>query len=275
MDWDLDFGILSGPPVQSIESKTYVLNEGGEKGDLTAETHILIEDGSLSAFKSYQHKMDYGFEQRYLYNEDGFITAREHYDQHGFLQEKCEFNYNEEHPDMIDEIKVFEYSADDSATTSDQFQISYELDEFGRRNKEITYKPNGDIRTTVEFTYNDTGLLESKKRYRANGKWLWTDSLVYNDFYRVVKEVTIRPSLDEIKQRELVYSYDEQLNITGMQIGDTKQTYELEFDQHGNWIKKTVYQHQKKEIKGEKNNNAEMKMLPYTTTERIIVYELN
>ena len=275
LDWDFDFGITGGPLVQSIESKTYALTTTVEIGQLLSEQEIVLEDGKLSTITSFQHTLDYGFEQRFYYDENDALTKREHFDKHGFLQEQIQYSYHPDHEDMIKTIVVNEFSADEPTATANEFNIVYELDEAGRRIKETTFKEDNTVRSTVVFSYNEMGMIESKKRFNPTGEWRWTDSLVYNDLRRVTKEVTILPGLNDVKQRELVHTYDDDFNKIGRKIGGTKQEFDLIFDSHGNWISKTIYNYEKVSIKGEDNTDAEVIKKPYTITKRTITYLTN
>jgi len=233
-------GILGNPA--SIELKTYAPNEQGEIGELLQLNYYEFDDNRVYRWEHENFDFDMQFIQMYEYMdiEDNRIYKREHFNEHGEYAEVTTYLYDEVHEDMVTEIKVAEYKQEeDPLEIEREFIIDIELDEDGVRRKDVTYKPDGTIQTEVLVNYNRIGLVSSKKRFRADGKWLWTDSLEYNPLFRVKKNVTLRPDRNgEKKIRVNEYEYNDDGSQLSMTNGEDNFSYRYDYDENYNWIRR-------------------------------------
>ncbi len=232
--------------VKRIEIQTYAPDDNDDLGELLQMNYFEWDESDrVYRWEYTDFKIDIQFIQMFSFmdEDDQRMYQREHYNENGNLLELTTYEYDESHEDMVTKIFVDEYDEYLQEAPEHSFEIDVILDEDGVRRKDVTYKEDGSVRTEVEVKYNEMGLVSSKNRYRADGEWIWTDSIEYTPLYRKSRTLSIRPDTLNGGKKELVtnYVYNDDLQLIAMKVGDTELQFEYEYDEFGNWIKMKTY----------------------------------
>ncbi|MBX2844968.1 MAG: hypothetical protein KTR13_02055 [Saprospiraceae bacterium] len=247
-DWLTEQQELAGVKgdVKGIETKIYAPDDNDAIGELLQMDYYEWDESDRIYRWEYQDfKLDIQFIQMYTYFDvdDYRINKREHFNAAGNLVESTVYDYDLTHEDMVKRIHITEYDEDNPETIYREFMIDIELDDAGVRRKDVIYRPDGTVRTEVEVNYNDIGLISSKKRFRDNGDWVWTDSIEYTPLLRKHRMLKIRPDKLNGGQKEMAtqFVYDDALQLTALRVGETEMQYAYEYDARGNWVVKKTF----------------------------------
>jgi hypothetical protein len=187
-------------------------------------------------------------------NKKGDRIEEIHYNPDGSLGEKFTFKYD----DKGNQIEKSWYNSKCN-NGSLYFKFTYKYDNKENQIEENCYYPDGNLFDKWFYKYNDHGNMIEDSYHNPNGSLIYKDIYMYDDYGNMIEENCYNPDLCN----KVTYNYDDKGNqiercdyALENSLYYDKKTYKYDYDNTGNWIKKTYF----------KNG------IPQTITVREIVY---
>lgn len=237
-----------------------LLVETESPGKARIKTEMVSFDASGNKIEEMKYSSDGALESRRVYSYDikGNVIAETGYDAKGEIEWKNSYNYD----GSGSKVEILSYSGDGKLAA----RTSYTYDASGKLSEE-SYRDIKDTRLdqTIKYTYDDKGHLLSKKSNRSWGPRSVDVTYIYDKRGLLIEEVdrdvitNTRHYIYDEKGRRVqeengpfpreVIKLDDKGNPTARIIGsgsarigsplDSEETYEYEYDSHGNWVKQT------------------------------------
>lgn len=214
-------------------------NLNGNVRSLTEVTYEAIErfgiiekGGRLEDFRYINYQLEF--------DEKGNLTERRGYNQDESLSFKTNYKYNDK--GYKTELSV--YNPDGSL----RYKTIFKTDELGKIIEEYGYDSEGSLERVEKHEYNDNGKIIETKSYKPDGTLFTQMTHKYDEKGNTIERCLRLPNLEEYDIKN-VYKHDDKGNVieenlfhASNNISSKKTTYEYEFDQSGNYIKKIVFE---------------------------------
>ena len=223
-----------------------------------APTTDWVRDGLVGKVKTIEEKVfrllkddasaiveeDLYYTHSYFYDDVGNWLQTDSYDTYDELFNKHIVSYGE----GGNRMESIQYTADGKAS----FKNSYTYDDSGNEVAKSVYNPDGSLFKKYVYAYDDRGQQIRTDSYNARGDLF--DQFIYQYDDKGNRIVVIRNNTDAYENRKDIYANDNRGNpieissyLFNGQLASMERL-KYEYDQKGNWIKKTAFDHQNEPI---------------------------
>lgn len=171
---------------------------------------LLNPQGNKSVENNYSSDGSLVYIISYKYDEKGYLTEKHEQNSDGTVASKSTYQF-----DDSGHLKVMNRYNFGGALTS---KTSYKYDNKGNMIEQNTFKPDGSLSSWSTRKYDDRGNEVERIWYRADGS---------------------------ILSKPAIWKYNDQGDIIE---GSGGYTYQFEYDEKGNWIKRTALKNGKPEV---------------------------
>lgn len=206
--------------------------------DFVARRTIYNEKGERK--ESYDYAEDRSIEEKteFVYNDDGLIVKENCFNSEGKIIRAVILKYNEAGEEV-------ERSTYDENGNLDRKEVT-NYNENGKIAEKKTYKSDGSLESRFTCDYNQKGDM-TFKYYNEDGELTLENNYIYDENGNTVQENSASTGAYLNYTSKQLISYDdfgEVIKRTSYVNGDLKSetTYEFEFDQNKNWVKKTEFE---------------------------------
>lgn len=175
-----------------------------------------------------------------IYNDKGVIIETNYYNTIGNIETKYTYKYDK----RGNKIETNEYNSDGNIET----KYIYKYDDKGNKVEENKYNSDGILKTKYIFKYDNKGYLLEKNTFYSEG--LETITKYDYQFDDIRNKIISKNYLYENYSYKVVDIFDKSGNevetifYDEYEVITSHYTYEYEFDEQKNWIKKIEFKNQ-------------------------------
>lgn len=202
---------------------------------------IIKYDDIGNPIEGNEHISDGSFLKRYIniYNDKGVVIEHNNYNSVGKIESKFTFKYDK----RGNKIETNEYNSDGNIET----KYIYKYDDKGNKVEKKKYNLDGILEKKYIFKYDDKGNLLEETFYSEDLEKITKYDYQYDD---IGNKIISKNYLYENFSYKVVDIYDNKGNeieaifYDEYEVITSHYTYEYEFDEQKNWIKKIEFKNQ-------------------------------